>query len=50
MAVAYTAVGVTQSRAVYEHLAEEEFEHALAALQEAVIADEQHPVKVNWNC
>ena len=49
-AVAYTAVGVTQSRAVYEHLAEEEFEHALAALQEAVIADEQHPVKVNWNC
>lgn len=49
-AVAYTAVGVTQSRAVYEHLAEEEFEHALAALQEAAIADEQHPVKVNWNC
>lgn len=49
-AVAYTAVGLTQSREVYAHLAEEEFELALAALQEAAIANEQHPVKVNWNC
>ncbi|HIT80221.1 MAG TPA: hypothetical protein IAC40_08085 [Candidatus Faecivivens stercorigallinarum] len=49
-AVAYDEAGVDQPAAVYDQLAEKEFEEILRSLQQAALSDEPNPVKIDWNC
>ena len=49
-AAAYRRAGLTEPEAVYDELAAGELRKALASLREAAVPDEEHPVKIVWNC
>lgn len=49
-AAAYSQVGLTQTAEVYSRIASKQFKGALASLRQVCISDEQHPVKINWDC
>ena len=49
-ATAYSRAGLAQTAEVYSRLASEQFKRALDSLRRVCISDEQHPVKINWDC
>ena len=49
-AVAYSQAGLDKPAEVYDHMASQEFERALASLKQASVPDEAHPAKIQWNC
>ena len=49
-AVAYSQAGLEESAEVYDNMAAQELQNALTSLEQASVPDEEHPVKINWNC
>lgn len=49
-AIAYDRVGLFETVAVYDQIAEEEFIKMEAALRAIAVDNEEKPAKINWNC
>ncbi len=49
-AIAYSRVGLTESKETYDEIAAQECGHMLEALRVMAVADEPNPAKVNWRC
>lgn len=49
-AFAYSQAGLEASPAVYDALADQELQRLLSSLEAIAVADEEHPVKIDWNC
>lgn len=49
-ATAYTEVGMEADAAVYNALAQREFQQAYDSLKAVAVPEEPNPVKLKWNC
>lgn len=49
-ALVYHLVGLSEDVKTYDELASIELEKMLKSLQSVAIENEEHPVKINWNC
>lgn len=48
--VKYHLVGLSEDVKTYDELASIELEKMLKSLQSVAVENEEHPVKINWNC
>ena len=49
-AIVYHLVGLSEDVKTYDELASIELEKMLKSLQRVAVENEEHPVKINWNC